>query len=96
MKSLHYSYDVMAARTTSRSCYRSREHRAGRRQGCLITNAFDGSPPVSPVSVSITWFNLVKETDWRVQSSAASLRAFSSGLQKLDATANKCAAPVWS
>lgn len=38
-----------------------------------------------PEVKSVIWFNLVKETDWRIESSAAAQRAFAAGARAIGA-----------
>ncbi len=89
-----YSYDVMTARTNKPFMVsETASTELGGNKAAWITSTFDMLPTRFPRIVSITWFNLVKETDWRVQSSPASLQAFSSGMRQVDAVTNKCGPP---
>ncbi|MFA6001534.1 MAG: glycosyl hydrolase [Thermoleophilia bacterium] len=58
-----------------------------------ITDAFSTMPVRFPRIVSFTWFNVLKETDWRIESSSASLQAFRTGLGGLDPPLNGCTRP---
>lgn len=80
-----YSYDVFASRSGKPlmiSEVASTE--AGGDKAAWITDAFNQLPARFPRFESITWFNLYKETDWRVNSSAASLAAFRDAIGRLE------------
>ncbi|MHB1390171.1 MAG: Ig-like domain-containing protein [Thermoleophilia bacterium] len=51
-----------------------------------IADMFARLPVRFPRITAVTWFNINKETDWRVESSAASLSAFRSAIAKPDST----------
>lgn len=89
-----YSYDVMAARTNKPIMLsESASTELGGDKAAWITDAFDQLPVRFPRVVSLTWFNLIKETDWRIESSAASQQAFSAGIRKLDLNSGLCGMP---
>lgn len=58
-----------------------------------ITDAFAMIPTRFPRIVGVTWFNLNKETDWRVQSSPGSLQAFKAAINQIDAAQRPCGMP---
>ena len=72
-----YSYDVMAPRTDKPFIIAetAAPEQGGSKPG-WITETFDMLPTRFPRVEVLTWFNIVKETDWRVQSSTPSLHAF--------------------
>jgi len=53
-------------------------------------------PTRYPRIVGVTWFNLIKESDWRVQSSASSLQAFKAAINRIDAVQRPCESPSLS
>lgn len=72
---------------------------AGGSKAQWITDAFSMLPTRFPRIKIVTWFNVLKETDWRVNSSPSSLEAFrqvASGLGPADMStnyANTCGRP---
>lgn len=80
-----YSYDVFASRSSKPLMIsETSTTEVGGDKAAWITDAFAQLPARFPRFDSITWFNLNKETDWRVNSSAASLAAFRNAVAKLD------------
>jgi len=91
---LGYSYDVAVTRTQRPiviSEMASTE--LGGSKALWITDLFSTLPVRFPRIVGLNWFNLNKETDWRVESSAASLAAFRAGIQNLDIAVAGCGYP---
>jgi len=81
-----YSYDVFASRSSKPLMIsETASTEAGGDKAAWITDVFAQLPTRFPRFDSITWFNLYKETDWRVNSSAASLAAFRNAVAQLDA-----------
>lgn len=88
-----YSYDVAAAGTNKPIMIsETASTELGGNKGQWITDAFASLPTRFPRVVSISWFNVSKETDWRVQSSSASLLAFKNALSTLG-PASSCFRP---
>jgi hypothetical protein len=83
---ISYSYDVAAANTnkpiviceTATTEVGGNAQNGGKAQ--WITDAFNILPSRFPRVAMLTWFNINKETDWRIESSAASLAAFSAAV----------------
>ncbi|MHB1326355.1 MAG: glycoside hydrolase family 26 protein [Thermoleophilia bacterium] len=79
---IRYSYDVAVANTnkpiviceTATTEVGGNAQNGGKAQ--WITDAFNILPSRFPRVAMLTWFNVNKETDWRVESSTASLDAF--------------------
>ncbi|MHB8792576.1 MAG: Ig-like domain-containing protein [Thermoleophilia bacterium] len=72
-----YSYDAFTARTAKPVIIaETASTEIGGDKAAWITDAFAQLPVRFPRVVGLTWFNYNKETDWRVNSSAASLEAF--------------------
>lgn len=79
---IRYSYDVAVANTnkpiviceTATTEIGGNAQNGGKAQ--WITDAFNILPSRFPRVAMLTWFNVNKETDWRVESSTASLDAF--------------------
>ncbi|MHB1390369.1 MAG: Ig-like domain-containing protein [Thermoleophilia bacterium] len=80
-----YSYDVFAARTSKPLVIsETAAPDAGGDKAAWIRDAFQTLPVRFPRFESLTWFNYVKETDWRLEGSAASLAAFRTAIAPLD------------
>lgn len=80
-----YSYDVFAARTLKPLVIsETAAPDAGGDKGAWVTDAFRTLPVRFPRFESLTWFNYIKETDWRLEGSAASLAAFRAAVSPLD------------
>ncbi|MHB8793739.1 MAG: Ig-like domain-containing protein [Thermoleophilia bacterium] len=87
-----YSYDVAVANTskpvviaeTATTEVGGNAQNGGK--GQWIRDAFASLPTRFPRIEMLTWFNINKETDWRVDSSAASLGGFRDAVQSPDAT----------
>lgn len=80
-----YSYDIMASRTNKPivlSEVASTE--LGGNKAQWISYAFAMIPSRFPRIVGLTWFSLIKECDWRVQSSPGSLQAFREAVSGID------------
>ncbi|RJQ45057.1 MAG: hypothetical protein C4534_05615 [Gaiellales bacterium] len=78
------SYDVMTSRTSKPVIItETASPEVGGSKAQWITDAFTALPARFPRVRVITWFNIQKETDWRVQSSASSLLAFRQQMWKL-------------
>ncbi|MDO8737312.1 MAG: glycosyl hydrolase [Thermoleophilia bacterium] len=79
---IRYSYDVAVANTDKSVviCETATTEVGGNTgnggKAGWITDAFASLPSRFPRIISLTWFNINKETDWRVQSSAAGLQSF--------------------
>jgi beta-mannanase len=58
-----------------------------------IKDSFEMMPARFPRVVSVIWFNLNKETDWRIESSPAGLSAFQAATEKMDTTIGLCGKP---
>ncbi len=72
-----YSYDVMAPRTDKPFVIaETAAPEAGGSKPQWITETFEMLPWRFPRVELLTWFNVIKETDWRVQSSTPSLHAY--------------------
>ena len=71
------SYDVAVARTSKPViiCETASTEQGGDKAQ-WISDMFAQLPVCFPRITSVTWFNINKETDWRVESSPASLAAF--------------------
>lgn len=71
------SYDAFTARTSKPLVIsETASTEIGGDKAAWITDAFARLPVRFPRIELITWFNINKETDWRVESSQASLNAF--------------------
>jgi len=89
---IRYSYDVAVANTskpvviaeTATTEVGGNAQNGGK--GQWIRDAFAALPTRFPRVEMLTWFNINKETDWRVESSAASLEGFRNAVQGPDAT----------
>lgn len=78
------SYDVMTARTGKPVIItETAAPEIGGSKAQWITDAFNTLPTRFPNIRIITWFNINKETDWRVQSSYSSLMAFRQAMWNL-------------
>lgn len=78
------SYDVMASRTDKPIIItETASTESGGNKAQWINDTFNTLPTRFPRIKIITWFNVSKETDWRVQSSSASLLAFRQQMWKL-------------
>lgn len=78
------SYDVMTARTNKPVIItETASTELGGNKAQWITDAFNKLPTRFPRIRIITFFNIPKETDWRVQSSSSSLLAFRQAMWKL-------------
>ncbi|MHB8967577.1 MAG: glycoside hydrolase family 26 protein [Thermoleophilia bacterium] len=78
------SYDVMTSRTDKPVIItETASTELGGNKSQWITDTFNMLPTRFPRIRIITWFNISKETDWRVQSSSASLLAFRQQMWKL-------------
>lgn len=76
-----YSYDAFTARTARPVIIaETASTELGGDKAAWITDAFAQLPVRFPRVVGLTWFNYNKETDWRVNSSAASQQAFRAGV----------------
>lgn len=72
-----YSYDTFAARTSKPFIVsETASTESGGNKGDWIRNAYGQVAIRFPRITSITWFNVNKETDWRINSSAGSLDAY--------------------
>ncbi len=72
-----YNYDVAASRTTKPIMVsETATTELGGSKAQWITDAFAAIPTRFPRLETLTWFDINKETDWRVESSNASLQAF--------------------
>lgn len=89
-----FSYDIAASRTDKPVMIsETASTELGGSKASWITDAFTTLPVRFPRVASITWFNVVKETDWRVESSSASLQAFRTGAAWLDSSLTSCEKP---
>ncbi len=87
-----YSYDVAVANTnkpvviaeTATTEFGGNAQNGGKSQ--WITDAFNLLSTRFPRVSMLTWFNINKETDWRIESSPASLAAFRAAVQGPDTT----------
>lgn len=80
-----YSYDVFAARTSKPLMIsETAAPDAGGDKAAWISDAFRTLPVRFPRFESLTWFNYIKETDWRLEGSGASLAAFRAAISPLD------------
>lgn len=78
------SYDVMAARTGKPFVIaETAAPEVGGNKSQWIADSFQMLPSRFPRVEVFTWFNIIKETDWRVESSAASLNAYRAQLALL-------------
>jgi len=83
-----YSYDVAVANTskpivvseTATTEVGGNAQNGGKAQ--WITDAFNTLPTRFPRIAMLTWFDINKETDWRVNSSASSLAAYKAAVNK--------------
>jgi len=81
------SYDAFTSRTNKPVVIaETASTEVGGDKAAWITDAFAKLPVRFPKIELITWFNINKETDWRIDSSAASLAAFRAAVQGPDAT----------
>ncbi len=81
------SYDVFTTRTSKPAMIsETASTEVGGSKADWITNAFARLPVRFPRVESLTWFNIDKETDWRVESSPASLAAFRAAVAPADTT----------
>ena len=80
-----YSYDELAARTTKpiMICEMGSTEKGGGK-AAWTTDTFSKLKTRFPRVVSLTWFNINKETDWRIQSSTRNLKAFRKGILTMD------------
>lgn len=84
-----YSYDVFTSRTSKPLMIsETASTEVGGSKAQWITDAFARLPVRFPRIESITWFNINKETDWRINSSAASLEAFRNAMLSLNTGPN--------
>lgn len=82
-----YSYDVAVANTDKPVIVsETASTELGGSKAQWITDAFNRIPVRFPEIEYVTWFSLDKETDWRIDSSAASLEAFRQAVKTPDAT----------
>ncbi|MHB8792593.1 MAG: glycoside hydrolase family 26 protein [Thermoleophilia bacterium] len=89
-----YSYDVMASRTNKPIVLAEMAStELGGNKAQWITDAFAMIPTRFPRIVGVTWFNLNKECDWRVQSSPSALQAFRAAINGIDAAQRPCGIP---
>jgi beta-mannanase len=81
------TYDVAVARTSKPViiCETASTEQGGDKAQ-WISDMFARLPSRFPRIVGVTWFNINKETDWRVESSAASLAAFRAAVAPADTT----------
>jgi uncharacterized protein YcfL len=85
-----YSYDIAVANTDKPVviCETASTEIGGNAQNGgkakWITDAFNVLPTRFPEIEMVTWFHIDKETDWRINSSQASLNAFSAAMQPPD------------
>lgn len=92
-ETFQFNYDVAVSRTskpvmiseTASTAVGENAQNGGK--ALWITDAFAQLPVRFPRIVSLTWFNINKETDWRVESSAESMQAFRAAVQGPDAVA---------
>lgn len=81
------SYDVFTARTSKPVVIsETASTEVGGDKAAWITNAFSRLPERFPRIEMLTWFHINKETDWRINSSSASLAAFRDAVRGPDAT----------
>ncbi len=88
-----YSYDVAVANTnkpvviseTATTEIGGNAQNGGKAQ--WIRDAFNSLPSRFPRVTMLTWFNINKETDWRINSSTASLEAFRTAVRAPDTAA---------
>ena len=88
-----YSYDVAAANTnkpiviseTASTEVGGNAQNGGKAK--WISDAFSVLPTRFPRVTMLTWFDINKETDWRINSSQTSLNAFKAAVQPPDQTA---------
>ena len=96
---MRYSYDVAAANTskpiviaeTATTEVGGNSQNGGKAQ--WISDALASLPTRFPRISMLTWFNINKETDWRVESSSGSLQAFGQGWRDLDEATSGCGIP---
>lgn len=80
-----YSYDVAVANADKPIIIsETASTEVGGNKAEWITDAFAQLPTRFPEVESLTWFNMNKETDWRVESSTVSLDAFRDAIATLD------------
>lgn len=81
------SYDVFTSRTSKPVVIaETATTEVGGDKAAWITDAFARLPERFPRIEMLTWFNINKETDWRINSSDASLNAFREVFRAPDAT----------
>lgn len=81
------SYDAFTSRTSKPVIIsETASTEVGGDKAAWITDAFAKLPVRFPKIEIITWFNINKETDWRIDSSATSLAAFRTAVQGPDTT----------
>ncbi|MFA5801638.1 MAG: glycosyl hydrolase [Thermoleophilia bacterium] len=89
-----YSYDVAASNTDKPVMIsETASTELGGSKADWLTDAFATLPVRFPRVTSMTWFNVLKETDWRVESSGASLQAFKAGVTGLNSSPAACQIP---
>ncbi len=82
------SYSVFAAQTSKPIMVsETASAEAGGSKAQWITDMFSQLPVNYPRIASVTWFNINKETDWRVESSQTSLAAFKAAMAPSTSTA---------
>ncbi|MFA5801328.1 MAG: glycosyl hydrolase [Thermoleophilia bacterium] len=80
-----YSYDELATRTAKPIMITEMgSTELGGSKAAWTTDMFSTLKTRFPRVVSLTWFNINKETDWRIQSSTRNLRAFRKAILTMD------------
>lgn len=67
---------------------------SGGDKAAWITNAFERLEAAYPRIVGLVWFNLNKEADWRIESSAASLNAYRAAMTNVSILQSDVAPPT--